>query len=65
MSGFDTLELSTETLRDLTRDELTMAAGGNATLQGCVYTKDLVNEILSAKCYSWNTEQCHQQLTAR
>ena len=28
MSGFDRLELSTETLRDLTREELGQVAGG-------------------------------------
>ena len=28
MSGFDRLELSTETLRDLTRDQLAQVAGG-------------------------------------
>ena len=30
MSGFDTLELSTETLRELSRDELGEVAGGSA-----------------------------------
>ena len=31
MSGFDKLDLSTETLRDLTQDELSAVAGGAIT----------------------------------
>ena len=31
MSDFDRLELSTETLRELTQDELAQVAGGDAT----------------------------------
>ena len=56
MSGFDRLELSTETLRDLTREELQMAAGG-ASGVACLNTNDIYRK-LSLNCYSWQTEQC-------
>jgi hypothetical protein len=35
MSGFERLELSTETLRDLTRDELEQVAGGAQITGAC------------------------------
>ena len=35
MNGFATLELSTETIRDLTDDELGQVAGGNAATTTC------------------------------
>ena len=57
MSGFDKLELSTETLRDLTRDELKAAAGGASGLAGCLNTGDVYRK-LSLNCYSWDTEPC-------
>ena len=60
MNGFDRLELSTETLRELTHAELTAVAGGNGqSAQGCVGEKirDLISQL---NCYSWHTEQCHQ-----
>ncbi|CAA9475538.1 MAG: hypothetical protein AVDCRST_MAG85-278 [uncultured Solirubrobacteraceae bacterium] len=34
MNGFDKLELSTETLRELTTDELAEVAGGGADVTG-------------------------------
>ena len=37
MDGFDRLELSTETLRELTRDELASVAGGEAITTNCGY----------------------------
>lgn len=36
MSGFDELELSTETLRDLTEDELKDVAGGAESQVVCI-----------------------------
>ena len=58
MGGFEKLELSTETLRELTQDELVSAAGGNVQwTPACVATIELT-EQLSLRCYSWNTEQC-------
>ena len=57
MSGFDKLELSTETLRDLTRAELQMAAGGASGVAGCLNTGEIYKK-LSLNCYSWQTEQC-------
>ncbi len=57
MSEFDRLELSTETLRELTHEELSLAAGGNAQSATCVKTVE-ITELLSLRCYSWNTEQC-------
>jgi hypothetical protein len=36
MNGFDKLELSTETLRELSADELTDVAGGMAATQTCL-----------------------------
>jgi hypothetical protein len=58
MPGFDRLELSTETLRELTQDELAMAGGGNVQwTPACVAINELT-ERLSLNCYSWDTEQC-------
>ena len=58
MRGFDRLELSTETLRELTHEELAMAGGGNVQwTPACVAINELT-EKLSLKCYSWDTEQC-------
>jgi hypothetical protein len=58
MSGFDRLELSTETLRDLTQDELATAAGGNVQWTPACVKINEITEMLSLNCYSWNTEQC-------
>ena len=58
MSEFDRLELSTETLRDLTRSELEAVGGGNVQwTPACVALNELRDQ-LSLPCYSWNTEQC-------
>ena len=58
MSDFEKLELSTETLRELTQDELAHAAGGNIQwTPACVAINELT-ERLSIRCYSWNTEPC-------
>ena len=49
MSGFDRLELSTETLRDLTREELAQAAGGDVQwTPGCPLTLK-IREILETE----------------
>ncbi len=38
MNGFDRLELSTETLRELTEDELALVAGGDGITTTCPMT---------------------------
>ena len=46
MSGFDKLELSTETIRDLTREELETVAGGDVLwTPGCPLTLKLTELI--------------------
>jgi hypothetical protein len=50
MDDFEKLELSTETLRELTRDELTLAAGGNVQwTPPCVWINELT-EQLTLRC---------------
>jgi hypothetical protein len=61
MGEFEKLELSTETLRQLTEDELRTVAGGDVQwTPGCPLTIKVGELIrtLSVDCYSWNTEQC-------
>ena len=63
MSGFDRLELSTETLRDLTREELAQAAGGAAYTNagGCQTTQSPVcpsGATWFAPCYGESRQVC-------
>ena len=56
MSGFDKLELSTETLRELTRGELTSVAGGaDASGAWCVTWTPLTFALVG-----WATQQAAQ-----
>ena len=56
MSGFDKLELSTETLRELTQGELDAVAGGNGPTvqQGCTTGVPTIGRCLTSMYPSIN-----------
>ena len=61
MNGFDKLELSTETLRELTRDELGQVAGGAAVTTGCGLTQSPAcpsGATWFAPCYGESIQVC-------
>ena len=59
MDDFQTLELSTETIRELTGEELTAVAGGNdrPTVEGCRPFTDTCG-ILSVFCWTSGGPTC-------